>query len=108
MDGTALPGEPGSIVIAAHRDTHFKFLHDIRPGEKLQLTGLNGLTRIFEVTDQEIVDARVHGIEPLDSGSELILITCQPTSEFIYRGPFRLVVTAKPVKQFRQMKRQAP
>jgi sortase A len=96
MDGTALPGQQGSIVIAAHRDTHFRFLSEIRPGATLHLTGRNGLKQVYEVTGQEIIDARLHGIVPLQVGAELILVTCQPTDNFTYRGPFRLVVTARP------------
>jgi sortase A len=103
MAGTALPGEPGSIVIAAHRDTHFKFLSDVRPGATIRLTGLDNKTTVFEITGQEIVDARLHGIVPLTIGSELILVTCQPTSDFMYRGPLRLVVTARPVVKKHQM-----
>ncbi len=32
VPGTALPGEPGNVVIAAHRDTLFRPLADVRPG----------------------------------------------------------------------------
>tara|TARA_Y100001934_G_scaffold241905_1_gene297287 strand:+ start:48 stop:617 length:570 start_codon:yes stop_codon:yes gene_type:complete len=96
LDGTALPGDTGSIVIAAHRDTHFSFLGDIRRGAGIRITGRDGRTHEFEVTGQKVVDARVHGIVPLNIGSELVLVTCQPTGNFTYRGPFRLVVTARP------------
>jgi sortase A len=104
MDGSALPGEPGSVIIAGHRDTHFGFLHEIRPGAILQLTSMRGHRFDFEITGQEIVDARLHGISPLSTGSELILVTCQPTKGMPFRGPYRLVVTAKPIKGFRVMK----
>jgi len=94
LDGSALPGQPGSIVIAGHRDTHFGFLDELSPGIKVELTGINGTTRVFRVSGQQMVDARTHGIAPLTDGSELILVTCEPTHAFRYRGPFRLVVTA--------------
>jgi sortase A len=97
LEGTALPGEPGTIVIAAHRDTHFGFLPELHPGSVIELQGMDGFRQRFSVTGQEIVDARRHGILPQSIVTELILVTCQPTSEFIYRGPFRLVVTARPV-----------
>jgi sortase A len=96
LDGTALPGQEGSIVIAAHRDTHFQFLNEIRPGATVRLTTGDNQTHSFQVIGQEIIDARLHGIVPLEIGSELILVTCQPTESFTYRGPFRLVVTARP------------
>ena len=31
--GTALPGAPGNAVISGHRDTHFRFLGELRPGD---------------------------------------------------------------------------
>ena len=100
MNGSALPGEPGSIIIAGHRDTHFGFLHEIRPGAMLQLTGMHGHRLNFKITGQEIMNARLHGISPLRAGSELILVTCQPTKGMPFRGPYRLVVTAKPIEGF--------
>ena len=96
LDGSALPGQPGSIVVAGHRDTHFGFLDELGPGIKVELTGIDGTARAFRVLAQEMVDARTHGIAPLPDGSELILVTCEPTHAFQYRGPFRLVVTATP------------
>ncbi len=29
LQGSALPGRPGNSVIGGHRDTHFRFLHDL-------------------------------------------------------------------------------
>ena len=97
LDGSALPGQPGSIVIAGHRDTHFRFLEELSPGTVLELTSIDGTTRAFQVLRQDVVDARTHGIAPLADSSELILVTCESTHAFQYRGPFRLVVTAVPV-----------
>ncbi len=99
MEGTALPGDPGTIVFAAHRDTHFSFLEDVQLGATVRVSALNKAVRTFRITNQEIVDARKHGILPMHTGSELVLVTCEPTSEFSYQGPFRLVVTAKPLMQ---------
>ena len=83
-------------MIAGHRDTHFGFLDELGPGTVLELTGIDGTTRAFRVLAQEMVDARTHGIAPLTDSSELILVTCEPTHAFQYRGPLRLVVTALP------------
>ncbi len=94
VDGSALPGDPGSVIIAGHRDTHFGFLRDVRPGALLRLTDMYGYETEFEIIAQEIVDARLHGIRPLQSGSELVLITCEPTDNLPFRGPYRLVVVA--------------
>src|SRR5262245_59857586 len=32
---SALPGQPGNAVIAAHRDTHFRLLKDIQLGDEI-------------------------------------------------------------------------
>ena len=48
----------------------------------------------FTVSSSAIVDARKQDIELAMAGSELILVTCEPTNAFSYRGPYRLVVTA--------------
>lgn len=99
VEGSALPGDPGSVMIAGHRDTHFGFLRELRPGVLVRLTSMYGRRYEFTVSGQELVDARLHGISPLVSGSELVLVTCQPTEAVPFRGPWRLVVTARPARR---------
>jgi sortase A len=98
MDGTALPGEPGSMVIAAHRDTHFRFLGELQAGALIRVRGMHGSDQWFSVIDQAIVDASRYGIVPAAGTAELVLVTCQPTDALRFRGPLRLVVTAVPAK----------
>src|SRR4051812_25418121 len=38
VPGTALPGDPGNAAFAAHRDTFFGALRDIRKGDEVVLT----------------------------------------------------------------------
>ncbi|MSQ60616.1 MAG: sortase [Betaproteobacteria bacterium] len=33
MNGTPLPGGAGNSVLSGHRDTHFAFLRELRPGD---------------------------------------------------------------------------
>lgn len=94
IHGSALPGNMGTIAIAGHRDTHFRFLERLNAGDEIQLINTDQHVQVFTVRHRTIVDARKQGIEPATTGSELILVTCQPTSTFSYRGPFRLVITA--------------
>ena len=42
IPGTALPGEAGNVAISGHRDTFFRPLKDIRDGDEVTLTTLNG------------------------------------------------------------------
>ena len=96
LTGTALPGEPGGIVIAGHRDTHFRFLHDLPIGTKILLEGRDDRRTTYEVTDKAIVDTRIEDLLVKPDRPELVLVTCEPDSTFSARGPYRLVVTALP------------
>ncbi|MGB9142469.1 MAG: sortase, partial [Aestuariivirga sp.] len=42
LDETARIGEPGTAVIAAHRDTHFAFLRDAAVGDLITITRNDG------------------------------------------------------------------
>ncbi|NND35574.1 MAG: sortase, partial [Gammaproteobacteria bacterium] len=37
LSGTSLPGQPGTIVIAGHRDTHFDFAEHLQRGTRIVL-----------------------------------------------------------------------
>ncbi|MEL7028652.1 MAG: sortase, partial [Pseudomonadota bacterium] len=58
LSHTPAPGERGVSVIAAHRDTHFKFLRNIALGDTIEITDLTGVRRRFIVEETRIVDAR--------------------------------------------------
>ncbi|MFW2404596.1 MAG: class GN sortase [Gammaproteobacteria bacterium] len=94
MSGTSLPGQRGTIVIAGHRDTHFAFAQNLQPGTKIILESRGRQRSFYRVMRKSIVDARTQQLA-VDSGQdELILVTCEPTSTFSARGPYRLVVSA--------------
>ena len=42
VPGTSMPGAEGNVVIAAHRDTFFRKLKGILPGDRIQLATLRG------------------------------------------------------------------
>ena len=44
LDGSAQPGDRGNAVITAHRDTHFRFLRAIAPGDELVVERADGGT----------------------------------------------------------------
>lgn len=87
------PGDPGTSVIAAHRDTHFAFLRDVDIGDEIVLERADGERLIYTVTVTEIVDARRSGIQPEGGPSRLALVTCWPFGE-LTPGPLRYVVWA--------------
>jgi len=94
IDGTARPGQPGRIGIAGHRDTHFRFLKDLKPGEQLELAGRDGRWHGYEVRAARVVhESETRWLE----GSEgLVLVTCYPFDAVVPGGKLRYLVFAEP------------
>jgi sortase A len=95
LPGGAAPGRPGTTVIAAHRDTHFRFLERVRLGDALALQGIDGETHLYRVTGAEITrwDRFAIADQP---GNSLALATCYPFGA-LGHGPLRYVVHAIPI-----------
>ena len=92
MTGTAMPGEDGNCVIAGHRDTHFRILQQIHPGDAVILE--NGTGRfVYRVKHTQVVaPENTNSLRP--ARGVLHLITCYPFS-YIGSAPKRLVVEAQ-------------
>jgi sortase A len=92
IKGTALPGEPGNIGIAGHRDTYFRALKDIRKDDEIQLQTATGITR-YKVDGIQITSPGDVGVLAPTAESSLTLVTCYP---FYYIGaaPKRFIVHA--------------
>jgi sortase A len=91
---SALPGDRGNSVIAAHRDTHFRMLETLRPGDRLRIERPNGRVAFFAITDIRIVDSRRTRIALGADTPRLTLVTCYPFGAVNPGGPLRFVVTA--------------
>jgi len=98
VDGTALPGSPGAMLVAGHRDTHFRVLERIEHGMLLQLEQLDGTIRDFRVANVEVVDATQSRIRIDAQAPLLVLTTCYPFDDWRAGGPLRYVVTAHAVE----------
>jgi len=94
--GSALPGQPGTSVIAGHRDTHFRFLRELVPGDEIEITPPRGGTHRYRVTRSAIVNAGASGIEA-DEGDtpRLALVTCWPFDALQSGSRLRYVVFAE-------------
>jgi sortase A len=92
IEGTALPGEPGNIGIAGHRDTYFRGLKDIRANDEIQIQTAAGITR-YEVDWIQITVPGDTGIVSPATESALTLVTCYPF-HYIGAAPERFVVHA--------------
>jgi sortase A len=93
VDRSAEPGTDGTAVYAAHRDTHFSFLKNVRIGDVISLMGKNGQTFHYTVTGTDIVRWDHSGIDIKASGKNLVLATCWPFDSTI-SGPMRYLVKA--------------
>jgi sortase A len=93
LPATALPGVTGNVVLAAHRDTFFRPLKDVRIGD--------AITVRTDVDEFDYVVESISVVKPTDvyvlrptGGQTLTLITCFP---FYYVGaaPNRFIVRAR-------------
>ena len=95
LDDSAAPGTAGNTVLSAHRDTHFRFLQRLVPGDAIALETRDGTQRHYRVRDIAVVD--VHALRlPRDTAvPTLTLVTCYPFDALVPGGPLRYVVTAQ-------------
>lgn len=96
VPGTALPGQPGNVVIAGHRDTFFRPLRNIKIGDEVSVD-TTAYTYCYQVRSFEIVDPLNVNTLRFHNKNELTLITCYPFS-YIGPAPKRFVVHAEPVR----------
>ena len=95
IPGTALPGEPGNIGFAAHRDTFFRRLGSIRAGDEITVVTPEGTFR-YEVEGTRVVEPKdVWVLDPTEHPS-LTLVTCYPFS-YIGSAPQRFIVRARQI-----------
>ncbi len=92
--GSAMPGTHGLSVISAHRDTQFRFLQMLWPGDRLHLESRRGGSD-YQVIDSRIIDSRQARIPAADSMDGLWLVTCYPFDAIVPGGPLRYVVQAR-------------
>jgi sortase A len=78
LERTANAGERGVAVYSAHRDTHFRFLKDVRIGDEIDVTRRDGKIFRYRADAQSVVRFDQFGIDPNGGEYELILSTCWP------------------------------
>jgi len=94
LDGTAVPGSEGNLVISGHRDTHFSWLARIAPGEEIILELPDGGRINYRVARRSIHHESATGLLGQGGFPMLTLITCYPFDAIMPGGPLRFVVTA--------------
>jgi sortase A len=92
IPGTALPGEPGNVGIAGHRDTFFRPLRSIQRNDTITLSTLQGAYRYRVVSTKVVRPEDVQVLYPAGHDT-LTLVTCFPF-DYVGSAPKRFVVSA--------------
>lgn len=94
LAGTAAPGTAGHSILTGHRDTHFTFLRDLRPGQEIQVQRPDGGWQSYRVVETAVIDAGSARLGGGAGGSSLTLVTCYPFDAVEPGGPLRYLVHA--------------
>lgn len=95
IPGTALPGEPGNVGLAGHRDTFFRPLKDLRIKDRIRFSTLSGELN-YEVESLKVVAPEDVGVLASSGENVLTLVTCYPFY-FVGPAPKRWIVRARQV-----------
>ncbi|HEY9233850.1 MAG TPA: class D sortase, partial [Phenylobacterium sp.] len=97
--GTPQAGDRGTAVYAAHRDTHFALLGQVKTGDAIEVERIDGRQARFEVAGAQVVRWDASGIDPNGPGRKLALATCWPLDAKAH-GPLRYLVWAEPAQRW--------
>jgi sortase A len=86
-------GERGVAVYSAHRDTHFRFLRDVKVGDEITVTRRDGKVFRYRADSHSVVRFDQFAIDSLASNYELVLSTCWPL-DAVTPGPDRYLLHA--------------
>jgi len=93
LEGSALPGGPGNVGIAAHRDTFFHALRDIRNNDAITMNTARGSYQ-YKVESIQVVEPDNLSVLADSFKPTLTLITCYPFG-YVGPAPKRFVVRAR-------------
>jgi sortase A len=94
-NGSAAPGAVGNTIIAAHRDTHFRFLEHAMRGQEILLQTMDGREHRYRLTETRVLDSRHDRILIEAERPTLTLLTCYPFDAVLPGGPLRYVAIAE-------------
>ena len=93
LAGTALPGEPGNVVLAGHRDTFFRPLKQVRVGDVILLKTHRGDFEYLVESTAVVPPTAVEVLQPTRART-LTLITRFPFA-YVGAAPDRFIVRAR-------------
>lgn len=92
--GTALPGNPGNVVVAGHRVTHggpFRNIDQLQVGDPVIFT-VDGRRTTYRVTGDEVVTPDAMRIVDQTQDSTATLFACHPPGSAEYRYVVKLAL----------------
>jgi len=92
LTGSALPGDRGNTVLAAHRDTFFRPLRNVRVGDQVKIHG-HVKDSVYVVESTMVVEPEDTYVLEATARPALTLITCYPF-RYIGPAPERFIVRA--------------
>jgi sortase A len=94
-EDSARPGTTGASIVTGHRDTHFRFLSRLEPGDRIDVQTAQGAVVSYRVLGSNVVDGRLPFKVSGEDGPVLLLVTCYPFDSLVPGGPLRYVVMAE-------------
>ena len=96
---SAKPNSAGTTVISAHRDTHFRFLKELKINEII-IIQTTDKTMTYQVYEIKIVDSKTFKLQPVRDRQTLVLVTCYPFDSLASGDSLRyLVYASRPTVQ---------
>ncbi len=92
------PGEQGYSLIVGHRDTHFRFLSELKPGDVLEIDNYLGQQAQFRVSGTRVLNTEQEELRIDPEMSGLALVTCWPLDALVPGGPLRYLVNAERIE----------
>jgi len=95
LPDTNLPGEAGNVALAGHRDTFFRPLRGVRPGDVITLETPSTAFQYQVVWTRTVPPTDVQVLRSTEA-RELTLVTCFPF-DYVGSAPNRFVVRAREI-----------
>ena len=89
---SSTPEKHGTVMISGHRDTHFRFLQNLKMNERLILKTKTGI-HYYTISNMQVVDAGTFSFD--NSDDRLVLVTCYPFNSAMAGSSERYLVYAR-------------
>ncbi len=96
LSGSTTPGRLGTVIIGAHRDTHFRHMAKLKVSDLIRMQAANGEWRQYRFDTSEVVDVSKEDVALDSNTDQLILVTCYPFNGLLPSGTLRWLGRAVP------------